>query len=159
MSCPAEKDNSKEKEVKDKPEEDTKEPEKPNVKLEEKKSSNDLKKESKEAEDEKRMERARRFGMLQEKGSNLLISKKEDVDKRRERFKEELDSMEKEEKEEKEKEKERSREKDNNKRNNHDRYRYGKYLDRDYHRRDGGSGRGRYNPYKRFRGERRNFRK
>ena len=157
MSCPAEKDNSKEKEVKDKPEADPKEPEKPNVKLEEKKSSNDLKKEDKEADDEKKMQRARRFGMLQEKGSNLLMSKKEDVDKRRERFKEDLDLMEKEEKEEKEKE--RSREKDNNKRYNHDRYKNRNYRDRDYHRRDGGSGRGRYNPYKRFRGERRNFRK
>ena len=113
--------------------------------------------EIKETEEEKRRKRAERFGIMEKKGSNLIMSSKEDIDKRKERFKDliEQNEAEQKEKEEKEKEKERSRDK-NRRKNNNDGYRYNNY--RNNYRRDD-RGRGRFNQYRKFRGERRNFRK
>ena len=101
---------------------------------------------------EKKKLRAQRFGIE----GKFPISSQEELDKRKERFKDELAQI-KEEKEKDKEERERSREKYNNKRywrNDYD-SRNRNYRDRDFHRR--GGGRGRFNQYKRLRGERRSY--
>ena len=118
MSSPPEKDKDKEKDAKENPPKESADPEPPKVKIEEKKSTNEIAKDSKE-EEEKKMKRTQRFGMLEKKGSNLIMSSQEEMDKRKERFKEQIKEEEEKEKEkEKDKdERERSRDK-NNKRYN-----------------------------------------
>ena len=115
MSSPPEKEKDKEKDVKENPPKESADPEPPKVKIEEKKSTNEIAKDSKE-EEEKKMKRTQRFGMLEKKGSNLIMSSQEELDKRKERFKEQIKEEEEKEKEkEKDKEeRERSRDKNNN---------------------------------------------
>ena len=153
MSSQGEKDKEKKEESEKKPKKESTEPEPPNLVLEEKPAKNDLKKDNKEEEDlEKKKLRAQRFGIE----GKFPISSQEELDKRKERFKDELAQI-KEEKEKDKEERERSREKYNNKRywrNDYD-SRNRNYRDRDFHRR--GGGRGRFNQYKRFRGERRSY--
>ena len=99
MSQPAEKD--KDKEDKEKQEKESADPEPPKVKIEEKKSKDIQNKESKE-ELEKKIKRAERFGIKEKCGINIITSTNEEMDKRTEIFKEQIELMEEDKKKEKE---------------------------------------------------------
>ena len=156
MSSPPEKEKDKGKDVKENPPKESADPEPPKVKIEEKKSTNEIAKDSKE-EEEKNMKRTQRFGMLEKKGSNLIMSSQEELDKRKERFKEQIKEEEEKEKEKEKDKEERERSRDKNNKRYNGGYRNNRNY-KDFHRRDGGwgRGRGRFNQYRKFRGEKRN---